>query len=124
MEEKGHVKLEEEGKESIAVEKADEGDLLMVKRVLIGFQRFEIEPKEDFLPSYENTIIPIPFPPKHFPSKTRKKKKSSFHLSHSSTFKKPSLKVFYHAPRTFREWKIISLIEWSTLFFKMSSLND
>jgi len=70
MEEKGLVKLEE-GKESIAVEKADEGELLMVKRVLIGFQRFEIEPKEDFLPSHENTIIPVPFPPKHFPKKPR-----------------------------------------------------
>ena len=55
-EEKGHVKLDKR-KESIAVEKADEGDSLMAKRVLIGFQRFEIEPKEDFLPSDENTII-------------------------------------------------------------------
>ena len=91
MEEKGHVKLEEEGKESIVVEKADEGDLLMVKRVLIGFQRFEIEPKEDFLPSYENTIIPVPFPLSIFQTNPEKKN-SSFHLSHSSTFNKPSLK--------------------------------
>ena len=48
-EEKGDVKLEEEEKESIweAVEHADEGELLVVRRDLISFQTNEEEPKVD-----------------------------------------------------------------------------
>ena len=51
------------------VEQADEGELLLVKRVLIGFQRIK-EPKEDpFHTKQEKTIIPTPLPPFQLPQK-------------------------------------------------------
>jgi len=48
-EEKVDVNLEEEEEESIGevIEHADEGELLMVRRDLIGFQTNEEEPKDD-----------------------------------------------------------------------------
>ena len=55
-EEKG-VNLAEEEVE----EKADKGELLIVRRVLIDFQRVEEDCKEDSLHfQYEKAIIPIP----------------------------------------------------------------
>ena len=53
--------LEGEEKESIkeVVEPADEGELLLVRRVLIGFERIKEQPKDDSLPpKVETTLIP------------------------------------------------------------------
>ena len=53
------------------VEQADEGELPMVKRVLIDFQRFKVEPKDDFLPLDEKLFDP--YPPPKFPEQTPKR---------------------------------------------------
>ena len=57
---------EGEGFEEI-VKHAKEGDLLIVERALIGFQRVKKEPKEESLLSDENTMIPTPLPPLKIP---------------------------------------------------------
>ena len=60
QEEKGDLERKESIKEE--VEKADESDLVMLKIVLLVFQEVEVQPKEDFLHSYENIIIPVHLP--------------------------------------------------------------
>jgi len=59
------VKLEETKKESIElVEQVDEGELLLARRVLIGFQRIKEEPKENPVHVQgERTILATPLPP-------------------------------------------------------------
>ena len=55
------LKLEGEEKESLeeVVEQADKGQLLVVRRALIGFSRIQEEPKDDSLPTKaETTLIP------------------------------------------------------------------
>jgi len=62
QEEEG-MRLEEEEKGSIeeVVTQADKGELLLVKRVLFGFQGIIEEPKEDpFHTKKEKTIISTP----------------------------------------------------------------
>ena len=61
------VKLEGQENESIeeVVEKADEGKLLLVRRVLISFQRIKEAPKDNSLPQKANTAL-IPTTSPHF----------------------------------------------------------
>ena len=59
-EEKGDLDRKESTKEE--VEEANESDLVKVKTILLAFQEVEVEPKEDFLHSYENVIIPVHVP--------------------------------------------------------------
>ena len=55
------------------VEQANEGDLLMVKRVLISFQIIEEEPKEDPFHTKEKAIILALDPLSNFPKKAPKR---------------------------------------------------
>jgi len=90
-------KKHEEGKESCeeVVEHADEGEIFMVKGVVVGLQTLKQEPPEVSSPTKEGaTMLAILLPHFKFPSIVPQK--NSLQMSSFLSFNKPSLKVPYH----------------------------
>jgi len=98
---------EEEASIEEVVTPPDEGELLLVKRVLFGFQRIEEEPKEDpFNIPEEKAIISTPKIPSKVPPTSPRNK--PIQLTPFHTFNEPSLRV----SKLFKEWKFIVQAEW------------